>query len=136
MSYADRPAVDLRPSRRVGAHRRGDDATRVRTTQRWAVAGLAVATAGLLVYVAFLVAMVWMFTSAMDAALGRESLAVDGLGVVRSVAPVLLVGWCTGLATSAVLARGEAIGARTAGLVAGGVGAGAGTLVLALTDLL
>ena len=50
--------------------------------------------------------------------------------------PALLVGWCTGMATSVVLARGDALGARMAGVTAGGVGVLAGALVLRLTGLL
>ena len=136
MSSADHTLVSVRSSRSVGAHRRTGDAHRVRTTQRWTVASLVLATVVLLAYVALLVTTAWLFVSAWDAVAGRETAPIDVLGVATDLAPVLLVGWCTGFATSAVLARGEALGPRTAGLVAGSTGAAAGTVVLALTDLL
>ena len=66
----------------------------------------------------------------------RTSVSIDVLSVAADVAPALLVGWCTGLATSAALARGEALGARAAGIAAGALGTTAGAAVLALTGLL
>ena len=77
-----------------------------------------------------------MVGSALDAVRHRDSLEVDLSLVAADVAPGLLVGWCIGLAATAVLARGEAMGPRAAGLVAGVVGAAAGAAVLALTGIL
>ena len=66
-----------------------------------------------------------------------NAVSFDVLSVATDVAPVLLVGWCTGLAASAALsARGEALGVRAAGITAGALGAVAGAAVLALTGLL
>ena len=141
MSSADLPGVDLRPSapfgaagssRLAGAHRRRTAAQRVRTVQRWAAAVLTLATAAVLGYVALVVAAVWLAGSAIEAVSGRGDATVDLLAVGRHVAPVLLVGWCTGMAASAGLAPGEALGPRAAGLLAGSIGALAGAAVLAL----
>ncbi len=90
------------------------------------------ATVVLAALVALLIALGWVFASGWNAATARESLTVDALAIVTQVAPAVLVGWCAGLATSEVVARGEALGARVAGLVAGAVGIVAGVAVLAL----
>jgi hypothetical protein len=108
---------------------------RARTTRRWAVAVLSLATVALLGYVVFLVAVVWVLASAWNDVFSIGGLSLDLLAVVRSVAPVLLVGWCTGLAACAALSRGEAMRPRTAGLAAGAVGTAAGAAVLALSNL-
>ena len=136
MSSADHAVLGVRRPRQTGAQRRAGGADRVRTTQRWTVASLVLATVVLLAYVAVLVTTAWLFVSAWDAVTARETVSMDLLGVAQDLAPVLLVGWCTGFATSAALARGEALGPRTAGLVAGSTGAAAGAVVLALTNLL
>ena len=76
------------------------------------------------------------------AVLGAATLValVDGvraLGMLATVpllAPVLLVGWCVGLATLAVLVRRPSLGPCAAGLAAGSVGAAAGWSARLLTD--
>ena len=118
MSSADHAVLGVRRTRQTGAHRRTGGADRVRTTQRWTVASLALATVVLLAYVAVLVTTAWLFVSAWDAVTARETVPMDLLGIAQD------------------LARGEALGPRTAGLVAGSIGAAAGTVVLALTNLL
>ena len=136
MSSVDPTITRQHPAGSAGAHRPNDPTARVRTTRRWAVGVLAVATAGLLAYLAAVLAAVWMFASAWDAVVGHGSGSIDALGLVVDVAPALLVGWCTGLAASAVLSRGEALGPRTAGVAAGLVGTVLGWAVLAMTGLL
>ena len=121
--HTDRPAQHARP----------DAAT---TTQRWAIGVLAVSTVLLLAYLALLVAGGWLLASGWNAITGGSPATVDVLAILADVAPSLLVGWCTGLAASAVLAGGEALGARTAGLAAGAIGTSAGAAVLALTGIL
>ena len=130
MSHAalqtDRPAQHARPGATT-------------TTQRWAVGVLAVSTVLLLAYLALLVAGGWILASGWNVITGGQPATVDVLAILAilaDVAPSLLVGWCTGLAASAVLAGGEALGARTAGLAAGAVGTTAGAAVLALTGIL
>ena len=127
MSHAalqtDRPAQHARPGAPT-------------TTQRWAVGVLAVSTVLLLAYLALLVAGGWMLASGWNVITGGQPATVDVLAILADVAPSLLVGWCTGLAASAVLAGGEALGAHTAGLAAGAVGTTAGAAVLALTGIL
>ena len=108
---------------------------RVVTTQRWTVGVLALATVLLGAYLALLVTATWLLASAWGG-LTDNTVSFDLLSVATDVAPVLLVGWCTGLAASAVLARGEALGARAAGITAGALGTVAGAAVLALTGLL
>ena len=121
--HTDRPAQHAR----LGA---------TTTTQRWAIGVLAVSTVLLLAYLALLVAVAWLFASGWGVVTAGQPATVDVLAILADVAPSLLVGWCTGLAASAVLAGGEALGARTAGLVAGAVGTTAGAAVLALTGIL
>ena len=106
------------------------------TTQRWAIGVLAVSTVLLLAYLALLVAGAWLLVSGWNVITAGQPATVDVLAILADVAPSLLVGWCTGLAASAVLAGGEALGARTAGLAAGAVGTTAGAAVLALTGIL
>ena len=112
------------------ARRAGTDAAV--TTRRWAVGVLVVATTALALYLVALLAAVWLFAVAWGA-VTSERASVDVLSVARDVAPALLVGWCTGLAASAVLARGEALGPRLAGVAAGALGTASGAAVLALT---
>ncbi len=121
-----RPAHPARHSRRDGAA----------TTQRWAVGVLAVSTVLLLGYAALLVVAGWLVASGWNVVTTGRSVSVDVLAIGSDLAPALLVGWCTGLAASAVLARGEALGDRTAGVTAGTIGTAAGAALLALTGLL
>ena len=121
--HTDRPAQHARPGATT-------------TTQRWAIGVLAVSTVLLLAYLALLVAGAWLFASGWNVVTAGQPATVDVLAILADVAPSLLVGWCTGLAASAVLAGGEALGARTAGLAAGAVGTTAGAAVLALTGIL
>lgn len=109
---------------------------RVVTTRRWTIAVLVLATTLLVAHTATGVAMVQVLGSAPGAAAGPEWFSVDGPAVARGVAPALLVGWCTGLATRAALTPAETLGARTAGVTAGVVGSAAGAMVLGLTGLL
>ena len=135
MSSADPLLSHVRPIRPVGTlRRRGAD--RVRTTQRWAVSVLALATVVLLAWAVALVAASWLAVTAVAAVTSAGPVSFDLRSVAAGVAPVLLVGWCTGLACAAVLAGGEALGARAAGIVAGAVGSTAGVAVMALTGLL
>lgn len=113
---------------------RSTDADRVVTTQRWTIGVLALATLLLTAYLILLVSTTWLLAAAWSG-LTREALSPDLLSVAADVAPVLLAGWCTGLATSAALARGEALGARAAGLVAGAVGTTVGAALLMFTGL-
>lgn len=130
--------VGPRPTTSVPAGPRhlATDALRLRRAQGWAAGVLSVATACLLGYVLLLVAFAALVGAALDAVRQRDSPSVDLSLVAADVLPGLLVGWCIGLAATTVLARGEALGPRAAGLVSGIVGATAGGTVLALTGLL
>jgi hypothetical protein len=121
------------PVSAVGPPAQVDD--RVVRVRRWTVGVLAASTAVLLAYVAFLALAMWMIASALSGPFGWGAVSVDWVDVARDVGPVLLVGWCTGMAASAVVVRWEALGARSAGLVAGSVGTAAGAVVVAVTDL-
>ena len=136
MSSADPAVTRMRPPGPVGAHRRRGDTDRVRTTQRWAGYVLALATIVLVAYLAVLVVASWLVVAAFTAVTSGGPMTVDLPAVVAAGAPVLLVGWCSGLACAAALAGGDALGARTAGIVAGLVGSTAGAAVMALTGLL
>jgi len=105
------------------------------TTQRWTVGTLTVATALLGAHLVLLVTATGLLAALWSGFL-RNPVSLDLASVAAAVAPVLLVGWCTGLAASAVLGRMETLGARTAGILAGGVGGAVGTAVLTLTGLL
>ena len=108
---------------------------RVVTTRRWAIGVLAISTLLLVAYLVLVVALTWFFASTWNGLAGG-SLSIDLFSVAADVAPALLVGWCTGLATSAALTGGESLGPRTAGIVAGVLGSTAGAALLALTGLL
>ena len=108
----------------------------MRRAQGWAVGVLAVATTALLGYVVALAAVASLVGIALDAVRHRGSPSVDLSLVAADVLPALLVGWCIGLATTTVLARGETLSPRAAGLVSGVVGATAGAAVLALNGIL
>ena len=108
----------------------------MRRAQGWAVGVLAVATTALLGYVVALAAVASLVGIALDAVRHRGSPSVDLSLVAADVLPGLLVGWCIGLATTTVLARGESMSPRAAGLVSGVVGATAGAAVLALNGIL
>ena len=134
MASADPAPVTL--ARSAGVHRRVPEVDRVRTTQRWAVGVLVLATAALLAYLVLLVVAMAMLTAFVSGVLDIGPASFDARALGPSVATVLLVGWCTGLATSAATTRGEALGPRTAGLLAGGLGTASGLVVMALTGLL
>ncbi|WP_377645219.1 hypothetical protein [Oryzobacter terrae] len=115
-----------------------DDAAvahRLHTAQRWAAGVLALATLVLVGYLALVAAAVglaaWVLgvvrpgTGSFD----LSALVVDAL-------PALLVGWCTALATTTVLARGVSMGARVAGVTSAAVGIVLGALVLRMSGLL
>ncbi len=108
---------------------------RVVTTRRWTIAVLALATLLLAGYLVLLVSTTWLLAATWSG-LTRDAVSVDLVPIARDVLPVLLVGWCTGLAASAALGRDGSLGARTAGILAGVVGAVAAAVVLALTGLL
>ena len=126
-------ALQTRHPARPARHSRRDGAA---TTQRWAVGVLAVSTVLLLGYAALLVVAAWLFASGWNVVTTGRPVSVDVLAIGSDLAPALLVGWCTGLAASAALARGEALGARTAGMVAGSLGTAAGAALLAVSGLL
>jgi hypothetical protein len=121
---ARRPAVRrVRTALDAPRHVAAADA-RVATAQRWAAGGLAVATASLLAAAGWFV---------------EASGAIGGLGVrsalslAAMVAPGVLVGWCTGFATLALLVRDELFHPRLVGLVAALVGCVLGAALLSLT---
>ncbi|MEO5609374.1 MAG: hypothetical protein ABIQ61_07085 [Ornithinibacter sp.] len=142
MSIADRHElafpldVGLGGARPPGAHREGDSLLRVRTIRRWAVGVLALATVALFAYAAVLLVAMSLLVFFWNGLSGGGPASLDAVAVARSLAPVLLVGWCSGLASSAALSGGEVIGPRTAGILSGAVGVLAGGLVMAMTDLL
>lgn len=121
------------PARRLGARRvlTALDAprhlapldVRVTTARRWAAGGLAVATITLLAVAAW-------FLEAFGA---TADLGAHGvLSLASMVLPGLLVGWCTGFATLALLVRDDLFHPRLVGLVAALVGTVLGAAVLAL----
>ena len=134
MATADPAPASL--ARTAGAHRRVSSRDRVGTTRRWAVGVLALATVALAGYLVLLVVATALVATFVSGVFDLGPVGVDARSLVPSVATVLLVGWCTGLATSAAIAGGEVLGPRTAGLVAGGTGTVAGLAALALTGLL
>jgi hypothetical protein len=126
------PSASAAPADQRARHAGTDAAV---TTRRWAVGTLAVASTVLALYVAALVVGVWLIAAAWGVMTSTQAVLDIG-GLARDVAPALLVGWCTGLAASAVLARGEALGPRLAGVAAGALGTASGAAVLALTGSL
>lgn len=108
----------------------------MRRAQVWAAGVLGLATLVLLAYLVALVALASVVGFALDAVRGTDTLSVDLSLVAVDVLPGLLVGWCVGLATTTLLARGEAMGPRAAGLLSGTIGAVAGATVLTVTGIL
>ena len=139
MSTADVPPVHPglpQASGLVGRPLDDDAALRaLRTAQRWAAGVLALATVVLVGYLALVAAAAGLAAWALGVVRpGAGSLDLSGL-VVDSL-PALLVGWCTALATTTVLARGESMGARLAGVISAVVGIVLGALVLEVSGLL
>lgn len=140
MSTADVPPVLPGLPRGAGAtpepRRVATSARHLHRAQLWAAGVLWTASLALGGYLFLLAAAAsvagWMVEVVRPGAVGP----LDTSALVLDALPALLVGWCTGMAASVVLARGEALGARMAGVTAGGVGVLAGALVLRLTGLL
>jgi hypothetical protein len=109
---------------------------RARTTRLWAVGVLVLGTLALAAYLALVLMTVWFVGSAIDAVSTRDLGPLDVSGYLVRAVPGLIVGWCTGLATSWLLSRGEALSARAAGLAAGAAGLLVGAVILALTGVL
>ena len=139
MSTADVPPVHPglpQPAGLAAGPLEDDAAVRaLRTAQRWAAGVLALATLVLLGYLALVAAAAGLAAWALGVVRpGAGSLDLSGL-VVDSL-PALLVGWCTALAATTVLARGESTGARLAGVTSAAVGIVLGALVLNVSGLL
>jgi hypothetical protein len=109
---------------------------RVRSARRWAVGVLVVATLVLAAYLALVLVAVWFVGSAMEALSSRDLGSLDVAASLLKAVPGLLAGWAAGLSASMVLARGEALDARAAGLCSGVLGALVGAVVLALTGVI
>lgn len=104
--------------------------------RRWTIAVLGAATVLLAAYVVLIALATWFFASAWGSVRPDDAVALDLLALARPTLPVLLVGWCTGFAALAVVARGEGLGARTAGITSGLLGVAAGAAVLGLQGAL
>ncbi|MBR7741742.1 hypothetical protein KC207_00335 [Phycicoccus sp. BSK3Z-2] len=101
--------------------------------RRWAVAVLSLGTAGLAAWAATTMLGAWIVLAGVRTVTGSTLAEVDPTGLVPSFLPVLLAGWCVGLAATAAISRGRALPAEVAGAGAGGVGVLAGLLVLVVT---
>ncbi|WP_404385438.1 hypothetical protein LL946_05135 [Knoellia locipacati] len=134
MTGADHPSLSLPPEQAGLPQPTGAD--RVRTARRWAVGVLAVATLLLVAYLALVLVAVWLVGAAIDVLSSQDVGSLDVAGLFVTAVPGLLVGWCVGLGATWVLARGEALGARAAGLTSGAVGVLGGAAVLAATGVL
>ncbi len=137
MSTADLPPVHpgLPQASGLAAGPLEDDAAvrALHTSQRWASGVLALATLVLLGYLALVAAAAGLAAWALGVRPDAGSLDLSGL-VVDSL-PALLVGWCTALAATTVLARGESMGARLAGVTSAAVGIVLSALVLKVSGL-
>jgi hypothetical protein len=134
MSHAAQPVVT-----RASAHapRAGSSLLWARgSVTRWATAVLALATVALLLYLGALVVVGWLAVAALAVLRPSSAPVVDVSGMLVDAAPALLVGWCVGRASAAVLEPGTSMPPAAAGVVAGLLGAGAGAVVLSLTGLL
>ncbi|WP_299444398.1 hypothetical protein [uncultured Phycicoccus sp.] len=120
----------------AGPRHAADLPYRYARARRWAVGVLLAGTLAAFAYLAAVLAAVWLVASAYDALTAGSLARLDVVAAAADLAPGLLVGWCTGLAMVSVLARGEGIGPRTAGVAAGSVGVLAGVVVLRLTGVL
>lgn len=134
MTGAEHPSVSLPPEE--GGLRDPSAADRARTARRWAVGVLAVATLVLVAYLALVLVAVWLVGAAIDVLSSQDVGSLDVAALFVAAVPGLLVGWCVGLGATWVLARGEASGARAAGLTSGALGVLVGTAVLAATGVI
>ncbi len=106
------------------------------TARWWAVGVLSLGTLALAAWLVVLVAAGAMAAFTIGILRPQTPVDLDVAGLVLASLPGLLVGWCVGLATTAVVSRGEALGPRTGGTVGALVGLVAGALVLRLSGLL
>lgn len=123
---ADRPAARRVPTALDAPRHVAALDLRVATAQRWAAVALGVAT------VALLGAVAW-FLEARGATGGLD--VRGALSIASMVLPGVLVGWCTGFATLALLARDELFHPRLVGLVAALVGCVLGAALLPLAGV-
>ena len=120
-----------------GSRRDAVEARRWATARRWAVGVLALATVALLAHLALAVVAASMVGWVLEAVRpGTVDGGLDLSGLAADALPGLFVGWCSGLAATAALARGEALTARSHGVLGGALGVIAGALVLRLTGIL
>lgn len=102
----------------------------------WVVGTLSLATLALAGWLTLLALMGAMASAAMEVLRAESPAVLDLTSLVTGSLPALLVGWCLGLAATAVLSRGETLGPRLTGITGALVGTVAGALVLRLTGLL
>ena len=113
------------------------EARRWATARRWAVGVLALASVALAGYLALLLLAASVVAWAFDVVRpGGVEGGVDLAGLAADTLPGLFLGWCSGLAATASLARGHALGARVNGVTGAVLGILAGALVLRLTGVL
>ncbi|MFQ6171357.1 hypothetical protein ACK8HX_07095 [Oryzobacter sp. R7] len=120
-----------------GTRRDVVEARRWATARRWAVGVLTLASVALAGWLALVLVAASLVVRAVEVVRpGSPPGGVDGVGIAADVLPGVFLGWCTGLAATATLARGDALGARANGVTGALLGVVAGALVLRLTGVL
>lgn len=107
-----------------------------RVARRWAVGVLAAGTVVLMAWLVLVLAAVWLVGSAIEQVASRDLGSPDVGGLIVTALPGLAVGWGVGLGAATLLGRGEAMGARAAGVTAGLLGVVVGAALLAATGAL
>ncbi|MFW5473617.1 hypothetical protein ACOCJ5_09915 [Knoellia sp. CPCC 206450] len=107
------------------------DPTRV--ARRWAVCVLTAATVALAAWLTLGLVAVWLVGSTIEAVSARDIGTLDVAGLLVTTLPGLVGGWAVGLGAAVLLGRGEAMGARAAGVAAGLLGVVVGAALLAAT---
>jgi hypothetical protein len=99
----------------------------------WARGALAVGTGAVLVLIVARVAFGRSLLGILTTSGPDQGFASEVAGFAGDVLPGLLVAWCLGFAVAATAVRATWLGARVAGILAGGVGVAAGTALFVLS---
>ena len=109
------------------------DAGRVGAVMGWARGTLAVGTAVVLVLIVARVAFGRSLLGILTTSGPDQGFASEVAGFTAAVLPGLLVAWCLGFALAATSVGATWLGARVAGILAGGLGVAAGTALFLLS---
>ena len=126
-------AVDATGQTTLTSRRQIADAGRAAIVMGWARGTLTVATTAVLVLVMARVELGRSLFGALKLSGQPGAFASEFAEFTAAGLPGLLVAWCLGFAAAATAVRAPWLGARVAGILAGGVGLAAGTALFLLS---